>query len=136
LFIVRAKQNQLLPRAAEFQEDETVDAVINERTDGDLTVDRTVTVNGLVTGGVRVLQGGLLSMNARADGNVIVEEGGSAVLRGRTDGDVINRGGDIRIFAAVRGCVRSESGALFIARDIIARGVRTDDEHPDGKAFS
>ena len=106
---------------------------IDQRTDGDLTVDQAVTVKGSVTGDARVVQGGVLAMNARTDGNVIVEEGGSATLRGRTDGDVINRGGEVRIYAAVCGCVRSEGGSLFIAPGIITRGAgsTTDDEPSD-----
>jgi len=109
---------------------------ISERTDGNLTIDREVIVNGRVAGDVRVMAGGVLTMGSVTHGNVIVEDGGRAELHGVTEGDVINIGGDVAIYAAVRGCVRSERGSVFVARDIIARGAMTDAEHPDGKSFS
>ncbi|NJK82153.1 MAG: hypothetical protein HC876_08130 [Chloroflexaceae bacterium] len=61
----------------------------------EMVIDRDVTVPNVVTGNIRVIQGGVLRLNGICDGDVIVEAGGTAYIAGIVSGNVVLRGGTL-----------------------------------------
>jgi hypothetical protein len=74
-----------------------------------LTVDGVLSLHGMASEGVRVVESGILNLHGMVAGNLVVEPGGGAEVHGMVTGDVVNRGGDVVIAGMVNGRVRDES---------------------------
>lgn len=71
-------------------------------TQGPLTITEDATIHGVVIGDVFVSKDTRLEVHGVVIGDLIVEEEGAAVVHGTVKGAVINRGGEVKIFGAVR----------------------------------
>jgi cytoskeletal protein CcmA (bactofilin family) len=92
--------------------------------EGDLEVEDDLSLPGMVTGNVTVLDGGTLELNGTCGKNLILEDGATAFLNGTVNGSVYNRGGKLEVCGIIYGSLHKEAGETFVDRNaVIQRGI-------------
>jgi len=99
-------------------------AVEDRKIVGNLEIDHKFILNGMVTGNISVVNGGVLTLNGMCCQNLIVEKGAKVYLYGTVTGNVLNRGGELRVHGTVGGNLHTESGDTFIAPSAVVRNDR------------
>jgi cytoskeletal protein CcmA (bactofilin family) len=83
--------------------------------EGSLEVSDELNLQGMATGNVTVVLGGVLILNGMCCGNLLLESGSRVELHGMVLGDVLNRGGELAVYGIVNGSVRTDSGQTFVS---------------------
>ncbi|MEZ5424738.1 MAG: hypothetical protein R2747_00610 [Pyrinomonadaceae bacterium] len=74
--------------------------------EGDVTVDGTFKLHGIIDGNITIVSGGILDLFGTCRGNVLVEKDGALNLHGIVDGDIFDQGGKLDISGTLRGSVK------------------------------
>jgi cytoskeletal protein CcmA (bactofilin family) len=83
--------------------------------ESDVSLDYELTLHGMVTGTIRVVNGGVLVLHGICGQNLLVERGAQAYLHGTVGGNVLNCGGYLEVYGTVGGYVHTtEGGNTFI----------------------
>lgn len=90
--------------------------------EGDLEVTGSLALHGMVTGNIRVLEGGKLELYGMCGGNLLIEEHAAASVFGTVDGDAENRGGRLAIFGVINGRLCDASGDTKVAPGAVVKG--------------
>lgn len=108
-------------------------AIEHGKIEGDLVVDSNLTLHGMVTGSITVVNGGFLALHGMCCHNLVVERGARVELHGTVSGNVLNRGGQLDVHGTVAGHVHTErDGDTSIAPNAVVRGGTSyDREDPD-----
>lgn len=89
-----------------------------------LSVSDEVRIDGMVTGNVSVLAGGVLHVYGMCVKDVLVGAGGSAKLMGLVNGNVINDGGTLEVAGTVHGSVTTLKGQTTVSpQAVVVKGV-------------
>jgi hypothetical protein len=101
--------------------------------EGDLMVESSFTLHGLVAGNITVRHPGVLRLRGMCSGNLVVEKEAEAYLYGTVGGDALNRGGSLRIYGIVGGRLETmENGDTFVHMNALigsrSTGERAGDE--------
>ena len=75
--------------------------------EGDVLIDSDLTLRGMVTGNITVVNGGFLALHGMCCRNLVVERGGQVYLYGTVSGDVLNRGGHLEVYGTVSGYIHT-----------------------------
>jgi len=94
----------------------------NGKIEGDLKVDTTFTLNGMVTGSITVIQGGILQLHGMCCGDLIIEQGGIAIVNGIVVRNIFNQG-TIEVRGIVNGNVSSKGAHYQQAPGAVVRGT-------------
>lgn len=87
-------------------------------------VNRPMVVREDVSGSLRVVAGGNLTLKAVCEGNVIIEPGGVAVITGIVSGNVTNLGGELHFTGIISGQLIRQAGRTVVTPKSIISGVK------------
>ncbi|MEX3954417.1 hypothetical protein [Trinickia sp. EG282A] len=87
--------------------------------EGPFTVDRDLTIHGMVAGRATVRPGCKLLLHGMATSDLVVEPGAHATVHGKVNGTVINEGGTVEI----HGMVGAVADTAPSSRTVIAHGA-------------
>lgn len=91
--------------------------------EGDVLIDSDLTLHGMVTGNITVINGGFLALHGMCCQNLVVERGGQVYLHGTVSGNVLNRGGHLEVHGTVSGYVyTAKDSSTFIAPNAVVKG--------------
>jgi cytoskeletal protein CcmA (bactofilin family) len=91
--------------------------------EGDIQLDQELTLSGMVTGNIIVVDGGLLNLNGTCCKDLTLQEGAKVYLRGTVGGSVFNRGGYVEIYGTVAGSLHTtEEGSTFVDPHAVVKG--------------
>ena len=95
----------------------------DEKIEGDVQLAQELTLSGMVTGNITVVDGGLLNLNGTCCKDLPLLEGAKVYLRGTVGGSVFNRGGYLEIYGTVAGSLHTtQEGSTFIDPDAVVTG--------------
>lgn len=97
-------------------------AIETNKIEGDLIVDDTLDLYGMVTGTITVTRKGQLNLMGICGCDLIVKKRGGAVVTGIVGGHVRNRKGSVTIYGCVHGNVVTTEGATAIDDRAIING--------------
>ncbi|WP_019277229.1 polymer-forming cytoskeletal protein [Vibrio coralliilyticus] len=89
---------------------------------GDLTVEEELTLNGMVTGNIVVLDEAKLILNGTCNGSLEIQNGSEVDISGVVQGDINNLGGILRINGVVQGDV-SDAGTTVVSEGAEVKGT-------------
>ena len=76
--------------------------ILNDKYDGDMTIQGEVQLSGMITGSATVSEGALLELTGMVVGNLNIEPDSTVYLRGMVNRDVFNRGGMLTVLELFR----------------------------------
>ena len=83
--------------------------------DGDLIIEDSLELHGMVTGNIQVLRDSTLFLHGTCCKNLIIKAGGAAKVHGMVSGNVNNEGGKLDVFGTVIGSVStSVDGSTYV----------------------
>lgn len=87
--------------------------------EGPFTIDRDLTIHGMVVGRTTVRSGCKLVLHGMVTSDLVIEPGAYAMVHGTVNGTVINNGGNVEI----HGTVDAVADTSPAARTVIAHGA-------------
>ena len=87
----------------------------------DVQLDEELTLHGMVTGSITVVEGGLLTLHGTCCRDLIVEEGARAYVHGTVSGNVLNRGGYLEVYGTIAGSLHTENGNTLVDSDAVVK---------------
>ena len=95
--------------------------------EGDLRLEDSLCLQGMVTGDTHVVAGALLELHGMCCRDLSLEAGAEVLLHGTVVGSVVNRGGKLSIYGVVKGDATTLAGETVVDSNAVIEGNTIND---------
>jgi cytoskeletal protein CcmA (bactofilin family) len=86
----------------------------NGKIEGNLRLDYSLKLNGMISGVLTVANGGELDLTGMCSSDLVIEKGGVATIHGMVLGNTVNQGGQLKVYGSINGLITTENGETFV----------------------